>query len=251
MEWQGDGIVLSSSKFGETDALLEVMSRENGRHRGFVKGGSGKRLGPVLQAGNFLTLKWRSRIEENLGRFTVELDRSPLGLIMGDGLRLMTLSAMVSVVSASLPERENHPAVYDSLKAMIEYVERSDVDPAGWAAALVRLEMGILSDLGYGLDLSECAATGSDEDLVYVSPKSARAVSRAAGRPYHDKLLTLPSFLMGPVVEEVGTRAAIEGLNLTGYFLERQVWQVRHRTPPQARERLLSKLVSMAKKSVD
>jgi DNA repair protein RecO (recombination protein O) len=255
MEWQGEAIVLSSTRFGEADALLEVMSQSHGRHRGFVKGGAGKRLGPVLQVGNFLTVTWRSRIEENLGRFTAELNHSPLGLILGDGVRLMMLSALTSVVSASLPEREKHEAVYDGLKTMIRFIETSDKDPFGWAAALVRLEMGILSDLGYGLDLSECAATGTKEDLIYVSPKSGRAVSKEAGYPYHNKLLLLPAFLISNDAGAVNPESVLEGLRLTGYFLERQIWQIRHKTPPQARERLVSKLVKLskniAKKSVD
>ncbi|UTW56671.1 DNA repair protein RecO [Kordiimonas sp. SCSIO 12610] len=239
MDWQDEGIVLSASKLGESDAVLEVLTPNYGRHRGFVKGGSGKRGRANLQAGNKLALTWRSRIEGNLGRFTVELVHSPLGSLMGDGFRLSALSAIVSVISASLPEREPHSGVYEVLEILIKLLEDSD-DPQYLASGLARLELGILSELGYGLDLSKCAATGSPDDLVYVSPKTGRAVSREAGKPYHDKLLPLPEFMLASQAPVDGNEDVINGLTLTGFFMERHVWGQAKNGQPAARERFLS-----------
>ena len=239
MDWQDEGIVLSASKLGESDAVLEVLTPNYGRHRGFVKGGSGKRGRANLQAGNKLSLNWRSRIESNLGRFTVELMHSPLGHLMGDGFRLSALSAIVSVISASLPEREPHAGVYEVLEILIALLEDTK-DPDYLASGLARLELGILSELGYGLDLSKCAATGAPDDLIYVSPKTGRAVSREAGQPYHDKLLPLPAFMLASQAPIEDEGDIVNGLTLTGFFMERHVWGQAKNGQPAARERFLS-----------
>jgi len=246
MEWQDVGIVLSSSKLGESDAVLEVMTPENGRYRGFVKGGAGKRQRANLQPGNKLSLKWRSRIEANLGRFTIELLHSPLGNLLGDGVKMSALSAVTSVVSASLPERETHPGVFEALEVLIALLEDAAHDPKHVASGLARMELGILSELGYGLDLSRCAATGSMDDLTYVSPKSGRAVSREAGKPYHDKLLPLPEFMLASQMPIDGDEDISNGLRLTGYFMDRHVWGVSGKGQPAARDRFVA---SFARKS--
>jgi DNA repair protein RecO (recombination protein O) len=245
VDWQDEGIVLSSTKLGESDAVLEVLTPGYGRHRGFVKGGSGKRGRANLQAGNKLSLTWRSRIEGNLGRFTVELMHSPLGLLLGDGFRLSALSAIVAVISASLPEREPHIGVYEVLEILIKLLEDSD-DPNYLASGLARLELGILSELGYGLDLSKCAATGSHDDLVYVSPKTGRAVSREAGKPYHDKLLPLPEFMLASQAPIEGEEDIVNGLTMTGFFMERHVWGQAKNGQPAARERFYSMIKRQA-----
>jgi len=243
MEWQDEAIVLSASRHGEADALLEVMTKSHGRARGFIKGGLARRNKANLQAGNFLSVKWRSRLETNLGRFTVELIHSPLGTMMGDGARLSALAAATAIVSSTMTERESHQSVYAGLQAIVALLEHEGGSVAVWAAALARLELGILTELGYGLDLSKCASTGSDEDLVYVSPKSGRAVSAAAGMPYKEKLLKLPPFLLpeGPNISSVAD--AVVAMKLTGYFLDRNVWVVRGRGQPAARERLFASLI--------
>jgi len=242
MEWQDEGIVLSATRHGEADALLEVMTRHHGRARGFIKGGLARRNKANLQAGNRLALTWRARLETNLGRFTVELLHSPLGLMMGDGARLSSLAAATSVVAATMTEREVHKSVYDGLAAVIELLEHEGGNVAVWAAALASLELGILTELGYGLDLSECAATGTTDNLVHVSPKSGRAVSGEAGAPYKGKLLDLPTFLLdGSVVPE--NSDAVAAMRLTGFFLERNVWVVHGKGQPAARERLLASLL--------
>ncbi len=242
MEWQDDAIVLSAARYGESDALLEVMTAGHGRARGFVKGGSGRRQRANLQAGNQLSVKWYARLETNLGRFTPELVHSPLGAMMGSGERLAALSAITAVVLSSMPEREVHPDIYHGLKAVCELLEEDEGGPVLWAGALARLELAILSELGYGLDLSSCAATGSTENLIYVSPKSGHAVSEVAGLPYKEKLLSLPAFLVGGKMAEADLSDVRAGLILTGYFLDRNVWVVRGRGQPPARERFIASL---------
>ena len=239
MQWQAPAVVLNVTRHGESDAVLEVMTEDYGRHRGFVKGGLGRRQRAVLQPGNHLQVVWRSRIEENLGRFTAELTHSPIGSLIGDGAKMSALSALLAVVASTLPEREPHPAVYTSLRALIAYLETGDADLTGLATGITRLELGILKDLGYGLELSQCAGTGSTENLIYVSPKSGRAVSADAGQPYAHKLLPLPAFLTGAGSQAVTTEDALNGLDLTGFFLSRHIWQVKSPTKgaagPQAR----------------
>ena len=242
MEWQDEAIVLSATRHGEADALLDVMTRSHGRARGFIKGGLSRRNKANLQAGNQLSVTWRARLEENLGRFTVELLHSPLGLMLGDGARLMALSAVTSVVATTMPEREPHTGVYSGLLAVIDLMENEQGASAAWGAALTRLELGILKELGYGLDLSECAATGAKENLIYVSPKSGRAVSAEGGAPYKEKLLSLPDFLLGQS-DALEKHDVIAGMQLTGYFLDRNIWVVRGKGQPAARERLFSSLL--------
>lgn len=242
MEWQDEAIVLSATRLGESDAILEVMAKNQGRARGFIKGGFGRRNKANLQAGNLLQVNWRARLETNLGRFTVELQHSPLGQMMGDGARLSALAAITSVVATTMPENHKHDEVYEGLKALVDLLENEDGAIAVWASALARLELGILAELGYGLDFSECAATGVTEDLIYVSPKSARAVSAAGGLAYKSKLLALPSFLLKGHQELPSKDDAIDALRLTGFFLERNVWLVQGKGQPAARERLFSSL---------
>ncbi len=244
MEWQDDAIVLSASRFGEHDALLEVMTPNHGRSRGFVNAGMSRRNKAVLQPGNKLALSWRARLETNLGRFQVELVHSPLGLLISDPARMAALAAVCAVVQSTMPERQQHTGVFDALDGYIKLLEAEDGQLSVWGAALARIELGILAELGYGLDLRECAATGSTDNLVYVSPKSGRAVSAEAGAPYKGRLLDLPPFLRGE--GELGEAEAQSGLALTGFFLERNVWIVAGNGQPDARERLLARLQKLA-----
>lgn len=242
MEWQDEAIVLSASRFGEHDALLEVMTRAHGRARGFVKAGMSRRNKANMQPGNALSLSWRARIETNLGRFTLELTHSPLGNLIADGKRMVALAAVCAVVASTMPEREPHGSVYEALQGYVALLEAEDGTPALWAAALARIELGILRELGYGLDLTSCAATGASENLVYVSPKSARAVSAEAGGPYKEKLLPLPGFLIGSGDDLPSNDDVLQALRLTGFFLERTIWVVAGKGQPDARERLIASL---------
>ena len=244
MEWQDEAIVLSASRFGEHDALLEVMTPEHGRSRGFVKAGMSRRNKAVLQPGNKLAVTWRARLETNLGRFQVELVHSPLGLLISDPTRMAALAAVCAVVQSTMPERQKHDGVFDALAGYINLLEAEDGQLSVWGAALARIELGILAELGYGLDLSECAATGTTDGLVYVSPKSGRAVSSEAGAPYKSRLLALPSFMITDSFSEANPADVINGLKLTGFFLERQVWVVTGTGQPDARERFFQYICS-------
>lgn len=245
MEWQDKAIVLSATRFGEHDALLEVMTPEHGRSRGFVKAGMSRRNKAVLQPGNTLAVSWRARLETNLGRFQVELVHSPLGLLISDAERMMALAAICANIQSTMPERELHASVFDALDGYIKLLEAEDGDIGLWGCALAQIELGLLTELGYGLDLTECAATGDKDGLVYVSPKSGRAVSAAAGAPYKGRLLDLPGFLIGADAS-METQDAFTALALTGFFLERNIWVVAGKGQPDARERLCAKLAKLS-----
>lgn len=242
MDWQDSGIILSLARHGEHDAVLEVLTAGHGRHRGFVKAGMSRRQKGNLQPGTRVEAHWYSRLEEALGRFTVEPFHNPLGLLMGDGRRLAALSAMLAVTAASLPEREPHGRVFVGLVALLDLLEDEASSLVHWGEGLVRLELGILADLGYGLDLSECAATGANDNLAFVSPKSGRAVSASAGAPYAERLLALPPFLLDTAAGRPSLREVANGLGLTGYFLDRHVWEVHGHGQPPARDRFRTML---------
>ena len=241
MDWSGEGYILSVRKHGETSAIIDVFTREKGRHLGLVRGGVGRRLRPVLQPGNKLLLEWRARLSEHLGYFTVEPDRLHAAEIMDNRLSLAGLNAACAVAKETLPEREAHPRVYEAFEILVS----NFTDPGVWPALYVKWEAGLLRAMGYGMDLSKCAATGSDRDLIYVSPRSGRAVSEQAGEPYKDKLLSLPSFLQPQSLRndpQISDEDILNGLRLTGYFLETRLqWGV-NRTLPEARARMVEKL---------
>lgn len=229
MEWTDEGIVLGTRRHGEANAILEVMTREHGRHLGLVRGGSSKRLRPVLQPGNTVSVVWRARLDEHLGHYAVE----PLEL---HGASLLAASHVVygvthlAALCRLLPERDPHPEVHEWLSAALGRLD----DPLPAGAEVVRFELRMLAELGFGLDLSSCAATGEEADLSYVSPKSGRAVSRGAGEPWHDRLLKLPAF----VIEQAEPSAAdlADGFALTGFFLARHVLEPRGLSFADARE---------------
>ncbi|MSO92937.1 MAG: DNA repair protein RecO [Rhodospirillales bacterium] len=232
MDWTDEGIVLAARKHGETAAIVSVLTREHGRHPGLVRGGAGKRARGVLQPGNRVQARWRARLPEHLGTYTLELMAASGAAFLDDRLKLAGLTAALAVAETTLPEREAHAAVYEGLSGLLAAL----ADDA-WPAAYVRWEIALLTDLGYGLDLSRCAATGAREDLAYVSPKTGRAVSRAAGAPYRERLFLLPAFLIGGGDGFAPVDVA-NGLKLTRHFLEQHVYSHRDRGLPAARQRL-------------
>ena len=241
VEWRDEGIVLSARAHGETSAILELFTREQGRYLGLVHGGVGRRMRSVLQPGNKLSAHWRARLSEHLGTFQVELVRPLAGLLMDDPLALLALSA-ASATAGIVPEREAHPALYDGYEVLLETMQDEDI----WPAIFVRWELGLLQELGFGLDLTRCAATGSCDDLVFVSPKSGGAVSREAGEPYKERLFRLPAFLIGTQAGEASDGDVAEGLRLTGHFLERHLFAAHERHLPDARIRLMEKRAARA-----
>jgi len=218
MDFTDDAIVLSARRHGEANLVLSALTREHGRHLGLVKGGASRRQRPLLEIGNLLKVTWRARLEEQLGNFTVEPLGAVAATLLDDPLRLAALSAACAVADVVLPEREPHEDVYRATAALIDAISAA----TDWPAAYVRWELALLAALGFGLDLSKCAATGETADLVYVSPKTGRAVSRAAGQGYHDRLLPLPLFLIDAAATP-DTADLLAGLRLTGYFLDRHV----------------------------
>ena len=215
MEWRDEGVILSARRHGETSVILDVLTKEHGRHAGVVRGGASRKQAPVLQPGNQVEVEWRARLEEHLGAFRVELLKSRSG-IMADRGRLAALSSICALMGFAMPERMDLAQIYAQTVALIDGLNSDEP----WAADYAAWELMMLEDLGYGLDLSSCAATGSTQDLIYVSPKSGRAVCRSAGADYAAKMLPLPEFLrldgLRPDMREV-----LNGLKTTGYFLER------------------------------
>jgi DNA repair protein RecO (recombination protein O) len=222
MQWSDEGIVLGVKRHGEANAILELMTREHGRHLGLVRGGAGSRLRPVLQPGNRISSTWRARLDEHLGLYTVEgLDaRAASFLPVPHALYGMThLAALCRL----LPERDPHPQIHAALDNVLDGL--IDLRRAG--PSVVRFELQLLTELGFGLDLASCVASGDETDLVYVSPKSGRAVSRQAGEPWKDKLLPLPAFLDAANAGQPSQQDITDGFALTGFFLLRHVLEPR------------------------
>jgi DNA repair protein RecO (recombination protein O) len=236
VEWSDDAIVLNVKAHGETSAILEVLTRGHGRHSGLVRGGASRKSKAVLQPGNSVHLVWRARLNEHLGNFAVEPARSRAGHIIEHRDALAGLNAFAAVTSAALPEREAHQSVFEAGELLLDAI--ADMDFLHWAPLYVRWEAGLLDELGFGLDFSECAATGVTEDLAFVSPRSGRAVSRAAAAPYKERLFPLPPFLQGSQAAEPSAEDIRAGLRLTGYFLLERVLQPHGKTLPPARLRL-------------
>jgi DNA repair protein RecO (recombination protein O) len=236
MEWRDTGFVLAVRRHGESGAILDLLTRERGRHAGLVRGGQSPRLRAVLQPGNEVAAVWRGRLAEHLGTLSCELVRAHAARILDDPDRLAALSAAVALVAAALPEREPQTDVFASFAELIDKLD-SGTD---WPARYVGWERDLLAALGFGLDLGRCAVTGATADLAYVSPRTGRAVSRAAGLPYHDKLLVLPDFLCreGPA----GRGQIALGLALTEHFLIRHVFAPHGRALPAARLRLAERM---------
>lgn len=239
MEWRDEGIILGVRRHGETSSIVELFTAGRGRHLGLVRGGRSRRMQVMLQPGNTVDATWRARLDEHLGYFTIEVRQARAAALMESRSALYgfaTLSALLRL----LPERDPHPDLYARVADVLARLDQ----PAGGGAALVRFELALLADLGFGLDLGECAATGSLQDLAYVSPKSGRAVSREAGAGLSDRLLPLPTFLTLPQADPDAAELAA-GFALTGYFLSRHVLEPRRIAMPVERERLI-RLVSGA-----
>ncbi len=236
MDWSDEGIVLAARPHGESGLIASLLTRAHGRHAGFVPGGGSRRASPVWQPGNVVEVNWRARLADQLGNYAGELREPHAARALDDALDLAGLAAACAVADAALPEREPHPAMFDGFRAFL-----SALGHPGWPIVYVRLELGLLQELGFGLDLEKCAATGTTEDLAYVSPKTGRAVSRAAAGPYKEKLLVLPAFLSTGASQAEGGELQ-EALDLTGYFLERHVFWPHNKPLPPARARFMETL---------
>lgn len=237
MEWRDEGIILGTRRHGETSAILEVMTRAHGRHLGMVRGGRSRKQQPLLQPGNRVELTWRARLDEHLGMFQPEPLELNASRLMDSAVAMYGLQTVAAHLRL-LPERDPHRGLYETLSVMMTHLD--DAELAG--ELVVRFELMVLDELGYGLDLTECAATGARHDLVYVSPKSGRAVSRSAGAPWHDRMLALPSFL-GVAPGRGALPAQLEeGFRLTAFFFNRHVYEPRGLREPDARTGFLAAL---------
>lgn len=240
MEWRDEGILLSARTHGESSAIIDVFTPSKGRHAGVVRGGTSRRLAPVLQPGAQLDLTWRARLEEHIGTFVVEPMRSRAAASIGDRMALAGLNAVTALLIFCLPEREAHKRLYDRTEQLLDLLGQGEV----WPLAYLNWEMALLEEMGYGLDLSACAVLGAGaNDLSYVSPKSGRAVSRKGAGDWADRLLPLPPCLLGqgPAPDE----EVAEGLRVTGHFLTHHVApQLGHKPIPDARQRFVDRFAS-------
>lgn len=242
MEWRDQGALLSVRKHGENAVIAEVFTAEHGRHAGVIRGGTSRKIAPILQPGAQLDVKWKARLEEHLGAFQVEPIRSRAASVMSDRMALAGLNAVCGLLGFALPERETHPELYHQSILMLDLLAHGDA----WPLAYLRWELFLLEDLGYGLNLTTCAVTGSTDGLCYVSPKSGRAVSRDGAGEWADRLLPLSPVMLGE--GEATDEEIIEALATTGYFLENHLAKALGDRPvPAARDRLVTALIRHSK----
>lgn len=237
MEWTGEGILLAARPYGESAAIIEVLTPDHGLHRGVVRGGAGRRMAPALQPGAQLHLVWRARLDDQLGTFAVEPLRGRAAAIMVDAERLAALNSITALTVFSLPERDPHPRFYTATLRLLDLLAGG----AAWFGAYLAWERLLLEDTGYGLDLSACAVTGAAEGLVYVSPRTGRAVTARGAGDFAERLLPLPPLLLDETVPETRADMAL-GLRTTGHFLQDVLAPaLGHRPLPDARARLIAR----------
>ena len=240
MEWTDDGIVIGVRRHGESAAIVELLTRAHGRHLGLVRGGAGSRMRPLLQPGNGVRAVWRARLDEHLGIYAIEGTKLRAASLLASSHAVYGVTHLAALTRL-LPERDPHEDIYDLLEHTLD-----DFEDVGRAAVhLVRFELAMLAELGFGLDLENCAATGETADLVYVSPKSGGAVSRAAGEPWRDRLLRLPPFLRPGEGGAAGwsNQDLLDGFQLTGLFLLRHVLEPRGQGHSDARDGFINAVV--------
>lgn len=237
MDWQSEGYIISVRAHGESSAIVDVLTPDQGRHAGLVRGGRSRRNRAVIEIGNKVQIQWRARLSEHLGNFAIEPIEAHAATLMNDRVSLSGLNAVCAMAKTILPERQIFPQVYAAFDVLMQNFQDVDI----WPALYIRWEMGVLAALGYGLDLSSCAATGDVQNLTHVSPRSGRAVSEQAAAPYLDKLLPLPLFMQGG--RELSPNDIENGLRLTGYFLETRVQWGINQTLPDARAVMIDRLL--------
>ncbi|RZJ97026.1 MAG: DNA repair protein RecO [Brevundimonas sp.] len=237
MEFAEEAFVLSARAHGDTGAVVDLLTETNGRRAAYVAGGASRKMRPFLQAGARVSVELRARTSDHLGSAKLEPIGEGPSALFDDPLALTGLAAAAAVAQGALPEREAHPGAFLAFEALMS----AFAIPSIWPAIFVRFEAGLLEDLGFGLDLSRCAVTGGMDDLIWVSPRTGRAVSREAGAPYADKLLALPPFMLGAQAG-LGEGDIRAGLDLTGHFLEQFVFHPQNKPLPPARVWMLDKL---------
>ncbi len=233
IEWRDEGAVLAVRTHGETSAIVEVFTAEHGRHAGVVRGGVSRKLAPVLQPGAQVQVVWTARLDEHLGTFTVEPLRSRAGA-MGDRLSLAGLNAVTGLLALTLPERDPHPGLYQRTVALLDLLDQTDL----WPLAYLHWELALLEEMGFGLDLTQCAVTGAIDGLIYVSPRTGRAVRAAGAGEWADRMLPLPPVLLGQ--GDASQSEITVALATTGYFIEHRLLKGAGDKPmPASRSRLI------------
>lgn len=241
MQWTADALIIDCRPHGESSAIIDVFSRQHGRYMGLVRGGNSRRLRPILQPGNMAQVTWRARLSEHLGTMTLDAGRAYAAEALSDPLLLSGVSSMCAMLQVT-SERQAHPRLYDTVMVLLEELGEAEV----WLPLLVRFEMALLEEVGFGLDLSCCAATGVTTELTHVSPRSGRAVSLTAAQPYLDQLFDLPNFLLNAQAE-APLGEILAGFTLTGHFLERRVYLPNQLVLPPARQRLIDNIRRLLK----
>ncbi len=236
MEWQAEATVLSVRPHGESSAIVDVLTREQGRFVGLVRGGVGRRMRPVLQIGNRVEVVWRARLSAHLGTMTIEPLTMRAGMALNDKLHLTALMALCDLARI-LPERNAYPRLVEAFETLIDCLDDIEV----WPAVFVRFELAMLEELGFGLDLKSCAATGANDNLTHVSPRSGRAVSASAAEPYLDKLYVLPRFFTDPKAS-ITPQDIQNGFKITEYFLSRRLYMSLDQELPASHARMLRNL---------
>lgn len=242
MEWQDQAIVLGVRRHGETSVIAEVMTQSRGRHLGMVRGGRSRRMQPVLQPGNRVEVTWRARLDEHLGQFQVEPVSLRAARLMETATSVYGVQAMAALLRL-LPERDPHLRLYNALDIILDSLHA----PHEAGELFARFELAMLDELGFGLDLSACAVTGTTADLAFVSPKTGRAVSRAVGQGWADRLFSYPDFLARQGAEAADEAALAEAFRMTGYFLDRDIYGPRGLKPPEAREGFIQAALKAAR----
>jgi len=257
MEWNDQGLVLGSRRHGETSAIVELMTREHGRSLGLVRGGRSRKMRPLLQPGNLVNVVWRARLDEHLGYYQLEGELLRAGSIMANRVSLYAIQILAAHLRL-LPERQSQSQLFEAANIILDNADNAQIT----AHLIVRFEVALLEELGFGLNLSQCVVSGSNEDLAWVSPKSGGAVSRGDGEPWAAKLLPLPRFLTRGSVQgtpaeqskdhkeqDIGATSQadlIAGMELTSYFLQRHVYVPRAINPPDERARLVTQISAQA-----
>lgn len=234
IDWRDQGILLSMRRHGETAAIIETFTESRGRHAGVVRGGAGRKLAPILQPGAQLDLHWQARLEDHIGSFRAEPLRSRAAAALSGRLALAGLNAVTALLSFSLPEREPHPRLYHETERLLDLLGNDEI----WPLAYLNWELALLRATGFGLDLTQCAVTGRTDGLVYVSPKSGRAVTEEGAGDWADRMLPLPPCLLGK--GPAPDAEVAQALGTTGYFLTHRLAPALGNHPlPEARARFV------------
>lgn len=246
MEWRDQGILLAVKRHGENAAILELFTPGHGRHAGVMRGATSRKIAPILQPGAQLDVTWKARLADHIGSYTVEPLRSRAAMVMADRQALAGLNAVCALLLYALPERETHLPLYQRTEALLDVLDEAAI----WPLAYLRWELALLEELGYGLDLSACAVVGTANDLSYISPKTGRAVSRAGAGEWADRLLPLPSCLLGG--NDHSLIEILQGMDVTGHFLRKSLAEGAQGKPlPEARQRLVDFLARRSAQGED